>query len=135
MLDRLAKLGKNNAEVMHLAGQSYRMIFRPEKAIRCFERVLTVTRRNPDTFLELAVLYERRHRLAEALAMVEDCLRAEPGYEEAELFKGRLLRRLKETAAAEELFRRLADNEQMHPLVRAQAWAEIAPEAGPGRRL
>ena len=126
MLDRLAKLGKNNAEVMHLAGQSYRMIFRPEKAMRCFERVLTVTRRNPDTFLELAVLYERRHRLPEALAMAEDCLRAEPGYEEAELFKGRLLRRLKEPAAAEELFRKLAANDRVHPLVRAQAWAEIA---------
>jgi len=126
MLDRLAKLGKNNAEVMHLAGQSYRMIFRPEKAIRCFERVLAVARKNPDTFLELAVLYERRHRLAEALAMVEDCLRVEPGYEEAELFKGRLLRRLKETAAAEELFRGLAASDQAHPQVRAQAWAEIA---------
>ena len=126
MLDRLSKLGKNNAEVMHLAGQSYRMIFRPEKAIRCFERVLTVTRRNPDTFLELAVLYERRHRLAEAMAMAEDCLRAEPGYQEAQLFKGRLLRRLKESVAADGLFRSLADNEQAHPLVRAQAWAEIA---------
>ena len=126
MLDRLSKLGKNNAEVLHLAGQSYRMIFRPEKAIRCFERVLTVTRRNPDTFLELAVLYERRHRLAEAMAMAEDCLRAEPGYQEAQLFKGRLLRRLKESVAADGLFRSLADNAQAHPLVRAQAWAEIA---------
>ena len=126
MLDRLAKVGKSNPEVMHLAGQSYRMIFRPEKAIRCFERALAVNRRNPDTFLELAVLYERRHHLAEALAMVEDCLRVEPGYAEAELFKGRLLRRLKEAAAAEELFRRLADSEQAHPLVRAQSWAEIA---------
>lgn len=126
MLDRLAKLGKHNVEVMHLAGQSYRMIFRPEKAIKCFERALAVTRRNPDTFLELAVLYERRHRLAEALTMIEDCLRAEPSYDEARLFKGRLLRRLKETAAAEALFRKLADDEQAHPLVRAQAWAEIA---------
>src|SRR5712691_8162262 len=34
LLDRLMRLGKHNPELMHLAGQSYRMIFRPEKAIR-----------------------------------------------------------------------------------------------------
>ncbi|MCI0744512.1 MAG: hypothetical protein L0Y58_03805, partial [Verrucomicrobia subdivision 3 bacterium] len=35
MLDRLMKLGAHNPEVLHLAGQSYRMIFRPNKAMRC----------------------------------------------------------------------------------------------------
>src|SRR6267378_4049304 len=33
MLDRLKKLGARNPELLHLTGQSYRMIFRPEKAI------------------------------------------------------------------------------------------------------
>ncbi len=126
LLDRLSKLGAHNPELMHLAGQSYRMIFRPEKAMRCFQRALSVTKQLPDAQLELAVLYERRHRVAEALALIEDCLRGDPEYLEAELFKGRLLRRLKETANAEEVFRALAQNEQAHPLVRAQAWNEIA---------
>ena len=67
MLDRLAKLGAHNPQLMHLAGQSFRMIFRPEKAIQCFERVVAMTRQIPDAQLELAVLYERRHRVAEAL--------------------------------------------------------------------
>src|ERR1051326_573482 len=40
MLDRLRKLGAHNAQLLHLAGQSFRMIYRPEKAIHCFERVL-----------------------------------------------------------------------------------------------
>ncbi len=126
MLDRLMKLGAHNPEVLHLAGQSYRMIFRPNKAMRCFERVLGMTKRIPDAFLELAVLYERRHRVDEALTLIEDCLRADPDYVEANLFKARLLRRMKDEPASESLLRKLAENEQGHPMVRAQAWAELA---------
>ncbi|HEY5913742.1 MAG TPA: sulfotransferase [Verrucomicrobiae bacterium] len=128
LLDRLSKLGAHNPELLHLAGQSYRMIFRPEKAIRCFERVLAVTRQIPDAQFELAVLYERRHRLTEAFSLIEDCLRTDPEYLEAELFKGRLLRRMKETAGADAIFRKLAANDRAHPLARAQAWTEIAQQ-------
>jgi tetratricopeptide (TPR) repeat protein len=128
IVDRLAKVASRNPDLLHLAGQSYRMIFRPEKAMQCFERVLAQTCRNPDTQLELAVLYERRNRLAEARTLIEDCLRAAPDYLEAELFKGRLLRRMQELAVADSVFRKLAVNEQAHPLVRAQAWTEIAQQ-------
>ncbi len=126
MLDRLLKLGAGQPEVLHLAGQSYRMIFRPEKAMDCFRRVLAMTREIPDAYLELAVLYERRHRVEEAHGLIEDCLRTEPDYLEAQLFKARLLRRMKEEAASDALLRKLATDEQAHPMVRAQAWAEIA---------
>jgi tetratricopeptide (TPR) repeat protein len=102
------------------------MIFRPEKAIQCFERVLAMTKGIPDAQLELAVLYERRHRVTEAYALIEDCLRGEPEYLEAELFKARLLRRLKENAAAEAIFRKLAVCNEALPAVRTQAWTEIA---------
>jgi thioredoxin-like negative regulator of GroEL len=126
LLDRLTKVGAQNPQVLHLAGQSYRMIFRPEKATECFERVLAKTRQVPDAQFELAVLYERRHRIEEALSLIEDCLRAAPDYLEAELFKARLLRRMKDQAGADAIFARLTANEKAHPLVRAQAWTEIA---------
>src|SRR5262245_1246542 len=71
MLDRLRQLGAGNPEILHMAGQSYRMIFRPEKAMECFERVLAVTQKIPDAHLELAVQYERRHRVEEAFALIE----------------------------------------------------------------
>jgi tetratricopeptide (TPR) repeat protein len=96
MLDGLMKQGARQADVLHLAGQSYRMIFRPDKAMECFRRVLAMTREIPDAYLELAILYERRHRLEEARVLIEDCVRGEPDYLEAQLFKARLLRRLKE---------------------------------------
>jgi tetratricopeptide (TPR) repeat protein len=126
MLDRLMKLGAQRADILHLAGQSFRMIFRPEKAMECFRRVIAMTKEIPDAYLELAVLYERRHRLEEAHTLIEDCLRAEPDYPEAKLFKARLLRRLKQEDVSEALFKQLAHGELIHPLVRAQAWAEIA---------
>src|SRR5262245_11054249 len=126
ILDRLMKLGANNPKLLHLAGQSYRMIFRPDKAIACFQRVVSMTKEIPDAQLELAVLYERRHRLNEAYALIEDCLRAAPDYLEAEFFRAGLLRRMKDEAAAEAVLQKLSANEQADPLVRAQAWANIA---------
>src|SRR5256885_13676666 len=78
MLDRLVKIGAQRPEILHLAGQSYRMIFRPDKAMECFQRVLARTKTIPDAYLELAVLYERRHRVEEARTLIEDCLRTDP---------------------------------------------------------
>jgi tetratricopeptide (TPR) repeat protein len=126
LLDRLTKLGAQQPDLLHFAGQSYRMIFRPERAMECFQRVLARTKEIPDAYLELAILYERRHRVDEALRLIEDCLHAAPDYLEAEWFKGRLLRRHKEEAAAETLFRNLASKEQASPELKARAWAEIA---------
>lgn len=94
--------------------------------MECFERVLAMTREIPDAFLELAVLYERRHRMEEASILIEQCLRAAPDYLEAELFKARLLRRTGAAAESEALLRRLSVHPAAHPLVCAQAWAEVA---------
>ena len=126
IVNRLLAVAGKRPDILHLAGQTYRMIFRPEAAMRCFEKVLSMSGEIPDAYLELAVLYERRHRLSEALALVDECLRRTPDYLEAELFKGRLLRRQKEPNQAETIFRSLTANEKAHPVVRAQAWAEIA---------
>src|SRR5205085_10753637 len=105
---------------------SFRMIFRPERAMECLERVIRLARDIPDAYLELAVLYERRHRLDESFRLIEECLCAAPDYFEAELFKARVLRRLKDETSSESIFRALAVNEQALPEVRAQAWAELA---------
>ena len=126
LLDKLTRLAGPRAELWHLAGQSYRMIFRPDKAFTCFRRALDLSRELPDTLLELALLHERRHQLEEAWMMLEACLRAEPGYAAGKLVQARLLRRRGEETGAETLLRDLASADQNHPLVRAQAWAELA---------
>ena len=126
LLDRLIDLGGRNPKILHLAGQSYRMLFRPEKAIDCFQRAAALSPSIADTHLELAVLYERRHRLDDALASIEKCLAAQSDYPEAKLMQARLLRRKGEQSTADTILRTLANDEATHPLVRAQAWAEIA---------
>jgi tetratricopeptide (TPR) repeat protein len=93
LVERLLKVGGKRPEILHLAGQTYRMIFRPERAIACFEKVVAQSREIPDAFLELANLYERRHRLDEASELINGCLKIAPDYLEAELFQARLLRR------------------------------------------
>src|SRR5438309_3635919 len=47
MLDRVVKLGQQKPDVLHLAGQSYRMIFRPDRAMECFERVIRLSQKIP----------------------------------------------------------------------------------------
>lgn len=126
LLDKLTRLAGSRAELWHLAGQSYRMILRPDKAFTCFRRALDLSRNLPDTLLELALLHERRHQLDEAWTLVEACLRAEPGYAAGRLVQARLLRRRGDDTGAETLLRDLAGADQNHPLVRAQAWADLA---------
>jgi len=126
LLQRLQKLAGSRPDILHLVGQTYRMIFRPDEAMACFQKVLKTTRDTPDAYLELAVLYERRHRLDEAYSLIGDCLRSAPDYLEAELFKARLLRRMGRAPESDKLVHQLAANEHAHPLVRAQALAEIA---------
>jgi tetratricopeptide (TPR) repeat protein len=126
LLDRLIQINGRSAEVLHLAGQSYRMIFRPEKAFECFRRALALDRRLTDARLELALLCERRHRLDEAASWIEECLQLDPDYHAARLIQARLLRRRKGEDAAETILRDLAQREEVHPQLRAQAWVEIA---------
>ncbi len=126
LLDRFLELAGQRAELLHLAGQSYRMIFRPDKAMACFEQVVAKTGGIPDAFLELAVQYERRHRLLEAESLLASCLRAKPDYWEAHFLRARVLRRLKRDADSDIILRRLTENQGVHPSLQAQAWAEIA---------
>ena len=53
-------------------------------------------------------------------------MRLRPDYHEAQLMKARLLRRLKDETGSETILRSLTVGENVHPLVRAQGWAEIA---------
>ena len=50
LVDRLLQAGGDRADILHLAGQTYRMVFRPEAAMRCFEKVLTMSKEIPDAY-------------------------------------------------------------------------------------
>ena len=126
-LDRVRALKSDRPELPFILGQSLRMIHREELAIRSFEEyVASAGRKHIDAHFELAVLYERRHRLEQAEAALCRVLKLNPNYFEAWLMQGRLLSRHGETQKAAGTFRRLALNSQAHILTRAQAWAALA---------
>jgi hypothetical protein len=133
-LDRLRAIASDRSDLPFIVGQTFRMIHREELAIQCFEEyVAGPGRRHADAHFELAVLYERRHRVAEAEAALTRVLRLNAAYYEASLLQARLLRRRGEVAEAKARFRQLAMNSKVHVISRAQAWAaqaDIADKEG-----
>jgi thioredoxin-like negative regulator of GroEL len=126
-LERLRAINPDRADLPFILGQSFRMIHREDLAIPCFEAyVAKAGRKHADAHFELAVLYERRHRLEEAEAAVDRVMKLNPQYFEAWLMRGRLLLRRGEAQKAAGMFRRLALNSQAHIITRAQAWAALA---------
>src|SRR5262249_40322396 len=119
LLGRLIRLAPRRAGILHLSGQRYWMIFRPDQTLEWFQRGLSLPGQIPDAALELAVLFERRHRLEEALRLVGELRAREPDFVEAQLMEARLLARLGEPQKAEAMFRRIARLESAHPWVRA----------------
>jgi tetratricopeptide (TPR) repeat protein len=126
-LDRLRTIAADRSDLSFILGQTFRMIHREELAIQCFEEYVAGRgRRHADAHFELAVLYERRHRVAEAEAALARVLKLNAAYHEASLLQARLLRRRGEVREAEARYRRLASNPQVHLISRTQAWAALA---------
>ncbi len=129
-LNRLQKFAAAQPDLLFLMGQTYRMIFREDRAIQCIQEYVSTTgKRHADAHFELAVLYERRHRLAEAEAAVERVLALDSAYHEAWIVQARLLRQSGRQADATRLLRRLTQQPRAHAFARAQAWAALADVA------
>jgi len=126
-LDRLRTIAVDRKDLPFIVGQTFRMIHREELAIQCFEEYVAGRgRRHADAHFELAVLYERRHRVADAEAAVARVLKLNSAYHEASLLQARLWRRRGEVGQAQARYRRLVGNSQVHVISRAQAWAALA---------
>ena len=126
-LDRLRDLNAGRPDLLFLLGQSFRMVHREDLAIGYFEEyVAREGQRHADAHFELAVLYERRHRVEEAERAVARVLKLNANYFEAWLMRGRILVRRGDKQKASGMFRRLAVNSQAHIITRAQAWAALA---------
>jgi len=126
-LARLREMAVSRADLLLLIGQTYRMIFRESRALDCLQEYVAGAGKNhADAQFELAVLHERRHRVAEASAVVEHVLTLRADYYEAWILKARLLRQTGRKSDAATLLRRLTRQPRAHPFARAQAWAALA---------
>ncbi len=126
MLERLVGLGRNNGHILHLAGQSYRLLRRPEAAMRCFREALAGRSPTSDSHLELGLLLERLNRLDEALDQAESRLRAQPKDPEGTFLKARIERRQGKFESASLALQSVTNTGSAHWLTRARAHAELA---------
>lgn len=111
-----------------LLGQTWRMIFREDRAIECLERYVASNagRRHADALFELAVLYERRHQTEQCAEALRRVTNINPQYMEALILKARLYRREGDISRAVTALRRITKNLKVNPGTKAQAWAALA---------
>jgi tetratricopeptide (TPR) repeat protein len=129
LLERLITLAPRSASIYRRVGQTYSLIDRPERAIEYLTRSLELNRETAatvETQLDLAGLYERSHKLAEAQQMVTEALRQEPDNERGRLLRATLEHRVGNVSSAESGLRELLKSETCHITTRAQAGYELA---------
>ena len=124
LLQRLVEIGSKRADCLQLAGQSYRMIQRPARAIDCLERALALTDDQIETRLELAILYERQHELSAAGEQLSAALAKQPSMQEAKLLAARIARRSGDLVEADRLLAEVTSAKTIHWTTQAQAWHE-----------
>jgi tetratricopeptide (TPR) repeat protein len=112
--------------VHHYIGETYALLKLPERAAASFEQAARLPGAGPPTWLELASIYERAHRLDEAEEMIERTIRQGHRVPMALLIQGRIQRRRKRLDQAESTFRDLVERLPANSEWASQAWGELA---------
>lgn len=124
-VQQLLKLAPDNPAAIHAAAETYRMMGWIREAIDCFESASS-QKNSEASRLELASLYERGHRLDEALGLIQSVLATHPQIARAWLLKGRVERRMRLYDASDNSLQQLLRLTPLAPDVFAEGWAELA---------
>lgn len=125
LLSRADDLAGGDPRVAPVIAQSYRLIFRPHRAIAAFERLRALPAGLPPNMLaDLATLYEQTDQVEKAHAAISECVDRAPGHDEPRLVLARIERRRGEHAAAERILLDITSRVG-HPALMVQAWGEL----------
>ncbi|HMQ16523.1 MAG TPA: sulfotransferase [Phycisphaerae bacterium] len=125
-LEQLVRRAPLHPGVHHYVGETYGMLKLPKRALASYERAVRLPGGGPPTWMELASLYERAHRLDEAEELIERTLRAGFDLPLVALVRGRIQRRQERIELAEATFRSLLARLPAESEWACQAWGEIA---------
>jgi tetratricopeptide (TPR) repeat protein len=125
-LDRLVRRAPRHPGVHHYIGETYGMLKLPDRSLAAYERAAHLPGAGPPTWMELASLYERAHRLDEAEEFIERTVRAGYNLPLVDLIRGRIQRRQQRPDAAEATFRGLIARAPADSDWVCEAWSEIA---------
>ena len=102
------------------------MLKLPERAIASYERAANLPGAGPPTWMELAGLYERAHRLDEAEELIERTIRSGYQFPIVSIVRGRIQRRQKRLEEAEATFLGVVQRAPVDSEWARQAWSELA---------
>jgi tetratricopeptide (TPR) repeat protein len=124
--ERLVRRAPQHPGVHHYIGETFGILKLPERAIASYERAARLPGAGPPTWMELASLYERAHRLDEAAELIERTVRSGYDVPLVALVRGRIQRRQKRLPEAEATFRGLIARINADSAWACQAWGELA---------
>ncbi len=123
--EQLVARAPRHPGVHHYIGETFGLLKLPNRAIASYEQAANLPGGGPPTWMELASLLERAHRLDEAEELIERTVRSSFDLPLVALVRGRVQRRQKRLDQAESTFRSLVEKSPDSEWS-CQAWAEIA---------
>ena len=124
--ERLIRRAPRHPGVHHYVGETYASLRLPDRAVACFASASRLPGAGPPTWMELASLYERAHRLDEADELIERTVRAGFDLPIVALVRGRIQQRQNRPERAEATFRALIERVPEDSEWSCQAWSELA---------
>jgi hypothetical protein len=124
--DKLVTRGPRHPGVHHFIGETYGMLKLPDRAIASYERAANLPGAGPPTWMELAGLYERAHRLDEAEELIERTIRSGYRFPIVSIVRGRIQRRQRQLEEAEATFLGVVQRAPADSEWARQAWSELA---------
>jgi tetratricopeptide (TPR) repeat protein len=126
MHDMLLRRAPRHPGAHQYVGETFVLLKLPDRAIESFQRAAELPGAGPPTWMELAGLYERFHRLDEAEELIERTVRSQFRLPLVSLVRGRIQRRKKRFEEAEATFRELIARLPDDSPWACQAWGELA---------
>jgi tetratricopeptide (TPR) repeat protein len=123
--EQLVRRAPRHPGVHHYIGETFGLLKLPKRAIASYQRAASLPGGGAPTWMELASLFERAHRLDEAEELIERTVRSGFDLPSVSLVRGRIQRRQKRLEQAESTFRSLIEKTPISEWA-CQAWAEIA---------
>jgi tetratricopeptide (TPR) repeat protein len=124
--EMLIRRASRHPGVHHYVGETYTLLKLPDRAMASFQEAARLPGAGPPTWMELALLHERAHRLDKAEELINRTVREGFDLPLVSLVRGRIQRRQKRPEQAEATFRGLIAKLPAGSEWACQAWSEIA---------
>ncbi|NWK55742.1 sulfotransferase [Verrucomicrobiaceae bacterium N1E253] len=108
-IKRMEHLVGNDPGALHVVADAWTSAYRPQKAMRSLERAIETGNARAETYLSMAMMEERSHRLENAMGLVNRYLFARPNAPDGLRLQALILRRQGEVEQAKVIYQSLRE--------------------------